>query len=450
MPVNSSLLPLLICPSTKLSLLEDEGYLHTTQKESDRLSYPIIDGIPWLLPNPQNSLIDWSIKLNHFYQILSDEINTLDQAFKSSSGATQDRLGILLTGKQKFIRTVFDLMAPVVQNPMAQKSTYDALNDQAPNTQNLLSYEANLYRDWVWGEEENNLSFDIINQHIDSLKEKKLLVLGAGSGRLAWDIHHQYSPAITVATDINPLLVLATQRLLNGKELSIFEFPLQPRTTQNVAIEHTIAPLPQADNFHYIFSDATKPAFIKNAFDTVVTPWFIDIQPLELSRFLQQLNQYIDVGNQWINFGSLVFHQNRDALCYSIEEVKAIAAQQGFEITDIQESQIPYLKSPYNAGHRVENVWSWTATKTHDVEPIKQTQHLPPWILDLKKPIPKADYFQQFTITHRLYALLSADVDGRTSLTKIANKLAKQQKMHPDEALNLVRNLFIDLYTQHN
>jgi uncharacterized protein YbaR (Trm112 family) len=446
MPLNSELLKLLACPVNGRNLVEKENTLTTETGEV----YPIISGIPWLLPNPQNSLIDWSIKLNHFHQVLSDEIQELEQALPHTSGPTQQRLQQLFTGKQKFLHTVFDLMSPVVRNPMTSKSSYDALSDIAPNTQNLLSYESNLYRDWVWGEEENKMSAEIVGNLINSKKCSKLLVLGAGAGKLALDIHNSVNPNITVATDINPLLVLAAQRITQGDGLTIYEFPTEPRCSEYTAVEHTINSTKAPDNFHTIFSDVTKPAFTKGSFDTVVTPWLIDIQPLELGHFLQQLNQYLSVGDQWINFGSLVFHQNRDALCYSIEEVKTIATAQGFEITELQEHEIPYLKSPYNAGHRVENIWCWTAKKTHDVSPNNQTQNLPDWLRDTTKPIPKAPYFQQFSITHRLYAQLSAEVDGRTSLKKIANKLAKQQRMNPEEALQLVKNLFIDLFRQNN
>ncbi len=447
MQLDNRLLKLLACPTTGNSLQQSGD---TLKDESSEHAYPLIEGIPWLLPHPQNSLVDWSIKLNHFYQVLTEEISELEHSSQSPSASTQQRLQQLLTGKQSFIRTVFDLLSPVVRNPMASQSTYNALNDIAPNTQNLLSYEANLYRDWVWGGEENQLSANIVSQHIDKEQCKNLLVLGAGAGRLALDIHQACSPAITVATDINPLLVLAAKRIIEGHGLNIYEFPMQPLKSQCAAIEHQIAGITPPDNFYYAFSDATKPAFIKGSFDTVLTPWLIDIQPLELSRFLQQLNQYIDIGSQWVNFGSLVFHQKRDALCYSIEEVKAIAEQQGFEIHNIQQQQIPYLKSPYNAGHRVETVWSWSATKTKNVTPIEQVQTLPAWLLDIKKPIPKTNYFQQFTITHRTYAQLSAEVDGRTSINKIANKISKREKINTEEAVNFVRNLFIDLYRQNN
>jgi len=445
MTITPDLLSMIRCPLKGSELTLGEGVLHAVDSSE---VYPLINGIPWLLPNPQNSLIDWSIKLNHFHQVLNSEIEQLETAIHATTGLTQERLQKLQHGKASFNRSVFELLTPIVRHPMASKGVYDALSDIAPNTQNLLSYEANLYRDWVWGEEENNISRDIVCQHIDQSRCEKILVLGAGAGRLAWDIHNTIAPKMTVTTDINPLLVLAAQQILNGKGLSIYEFPEQPINSDHVAIEHNVEGQKPLDNFHTIFSDANKPCFKKASFDTLITPWFIDIQPLEFSRFLQQLNQYIGIGDQWINFGSLVFNQQRDAFCYSIDEVKAIAKEQGFEIKAIKQQQIPYLKSPYNAGHRIENIWSWSAKKIKDVEAISETQTLPEWLRDTNKPIPKLDEFKQFSARHRLYAQLGGEVDGRTSIKKIGSKLAKKHSIDKEEAETMARNLFIDLHDQ--
>lgn len=447
MPLAQELCELLVCPTNQNPLILEQNTLFSDDKNTH---YPIINGVPWLLPNPQNSLTDWGIKLNHFNQVLLSEIQSLEKDVTRSTGATQERLNRLLTAKQVFIRRVSELLLPVVSAKAGTKNAYDALHDRAPTTQNLLSYEANLYRDWVWGEEENRITADLIYSHMQGLKCDKLAVLGAGAGRLAIDIHKKCLPQITVATDINPLLVMAAEYLLQDQTFSFYEFPLQPRKTEFVAVEHQIKGEAKPKGFHFLFSDVTKPCFKHAAFDSVLTPWFVDIQPLEFGRFLQQLNQYIPIGGHWINFGSLVFNQKRDTLCYSIEEVIEIAHTKGFKIENIQEHDIPYLKSPYNAGHRMEHVWSWSAQKIADVEPLKLTQNLPAWLLDDKQPIPQTQYFQQFSFTHRIYSQLSALVDGRTSISKISRKLARQNKMDETEALNLTRKLFQDIYRQNS
>jgi len=446
MPLAADLHQILVCPTNRKPLrLHDQSLI-----SSDEASvYPIINGVPWLLPNPRNSLVDWGAKLNHFNQVLLSEIKSLEKELKHAHGATQTRLALLLNGKRSFIRRVSELLFPVVGAQASTQAAYDALRDKAPHLQNLLSYEANLYRDWVWGEEENTLAADIINARLGDVVCGKIAVLGAGAGRLALDIYQHRQPDMLVATDINPLLVMAAEYLLSGESLNFYEFPLQPRKTEFAAVEHTIKGQAKPENFYFVFSDASKPCFKSGIFDVVVTPWLIDIQPFELGRFLKHLNQYLPEGGTWINFGSLVFNQRRDALCYSIEEVKDIAKKQGFEIGDIRESEIPYLKSPYNAGYRIERVWSWSAKKIADIKAPNSPQVLPNWILDDKQPVPTANYFQQFSHTHRIYAQLAAEIDGKTSLSKITKKFSRQNKMDEEEASQLVKNFFIDLYQQN-
>ncbi|VUD53387.1 hypothetical protein TDB9533_01824 [Thalassocella blandensis] len=435
----------------KSTVLRTVNETDTLPHDKGVTRYPVVGGVPWLLPNPQNSLLDWSGKLHHFAQVLAAEIKQLEHELSRVEGLTHDRLSRVLQGKQHFIRRVGELMMPVIATPQAPLRIYDALRDRAPSAQNLLSYEANLYRDWVWGEEENQASLKILSDLCSEGQSRwRTLVLGAGAARLAVDLHEALNLPFTVATDINPLLMFAAKHILNGKDLDIYEFPLHPRTEQDVAVLHAIKGHKVDQNFHLLFADATKPALAAHAFDCVVTPWLVDIQPLEFSRFMRQLNHYVPIGASWVNFGSLVFNQQRDAFCYAIDEVKQIAAQQGFDILEISQHQMPYLKSPHNAGYRMETVWAWRAVKTQDVAAEASPQVLPGWLLDPQQAIPKAPYLEQFAFTYRIYAQLAAEVDGRTSIEKIGKKLAKQNKMNPEEGIQMVTNFFIDLYTQNS
>ncbi len=447
MNIHQQFIDLLACPLSGEALSLNNGELIS---ELSGESYPLINNIPWLLPNAQNSLQDWGGKLNHFNQTLVAEIQSLQAELASASKYSSSRIETLIAAKKQFLRRVSELVLPVVASPAAKKEVYDALRDRAPNIQNLLSYEANLYRDWVWGSEENAESLSLVLKMFGERVPQKIMVAGAGACRLALDIHEHFSGAMTVANDINPLLLLAANHLLNGKPLPIVEFPMQPRKSEFVALSHDIKGLDSwPENFHLAFCDVNKPAFKPGCFDAVITPWFIDIQPLELGRFLRQLNGYLPSGGIWVNFGSLVFNQKRDAYCYSIEEVQHIAAENGFEIEVLEENLMPYLKSPYNAGHRMEHVWAWRAIKKADVPTEQNPQNLPEWLLDLDQVIPNQQYFKSFSLTHSIYASLATEVNGKLSIAQIARKIARVNQMDEQEALRLVRNFFADLYLQY-
>lgn len=439
---------LLRCPVTGEQLERQGEELRTGDGEHQ---YPLLQGIPWLLPHARNSLLDWGAKLNHFRQVLAAEIAQLERELKNAPAFTRERLTRMRDAKQAFAQTVTELLMPMASARVAEKSLYDALRDRAPSTQNLLSYEANLYRDWLWGEEENRLSADLVLNQFGESSPDKLLVLGAGSCRLALDLHVALAPRMTVATDINPLLLLAADRIFSGQDFSLHEFPLQPRDAHNVALEQHFTGLDAwPEGLHLAFADVASSPFVRHAFDAVVTPWLIDVQPYELGRFLKHLNQYIPVGGQWVNFGSLVFNQRRDAYCYTVEEVREVAAANGFAIEEPVETEIPYLKSPHNVGYRVERIWSWRARKTADVAAEAGAQVLPEWLLDVTQPIPRLRYVHDFAQQQRVHAELAAEANGKTSIKAIAGRLAKQNRIDPEEATRMVRGFFLEIYQQNH
>jgi len=408
-------------------------------------NYPIMQGIPWLLKNPLHSMVDWSVKLNHFNRVLSSEIANLENEVKHVSGETEKRLAMLLEGKKHFQLQVSELVSPVVTTKVASKPIYDALSDRAPNTQNLLSYEANLYRDWVWGEDENAQTCEIVSAHI---KENvgNMMVLGAGSCKLALDLHEKLKPTLTIANDINPLLLFAAKEIIFGEGLTIAEFPLHPRSSGFACVQHSIPPVnSKPNNFHLLFSDAAHPCIKQGSIDTLITPWLIDIQPYELSKFMRCLNHYLPIGGTWINFGSLVFNQSRDVHCYSIEEIRNVAHSAGFDIEAIEEYEIPYLKSPYNAGWRMERVWTFKAIKKEHKKQTEDLQTLPDWSIDPQKIVPKTAEIEQFVFTHKTYSELCANIDGKHTLIQLARKLAKQQKMDEKEALAMIKNFYLKM-----
>lgn len=439
MNLNQAFLDLLCCPETGQPLQLSNDKLVASGAANE---YPLVGGIPWLLAHPRNSLLDWGAKLNHFQQTLLQEISELEQARKQSEGAVHDRIECLLLAKKDFLLELSKLLEPITQAKVSQVEQYNALLDRAPSTQNLLSYEANIYRDWQWGDEENELSKNMVLEYAPD-KLGKLCVLGAGACRLALDIHLEAKPELTVATDINPIFLFAVDKMLSGESFLLTEFPLYPKLTEYVAIKHRMAALEQRpDNFHLCFADSAKPPFKKHSFDTVLTPWLIDIQPHEFRRFLKQLNQYLPVGGRWLNFGSLVFNQARESLCYSSDEIVELAAEAGFEIEEMVQREIPYLKSPYNAGYRMENVWSWEAIKRGDVAAETELQLYPSWLLNTSEAIPKSQEFESQRQQSLFLADILARVDGSTSISSLAHQLAKSNDGSAEEFEQLLVHYF--------
>ena len=64
----------------------------------------------------------------------------------------------------------------------------------------------------------------------------RMLVVGAGAGRLAYDVHARRRPATLVAADLNPLMMIVARRMFSGGRVELYEFPVAPRDLASHAV----------------------------------------------------------------------------------------------------------------------------------------------------------------------------------------------------------------------
>ena len=143
------------------------------------------------------------------------------------------------------------------------------------------------------------------------------------------------------------------------------------------------APEAVDENFHLVLADALRPPFPDGVFDTVVTPWLIDIITEDLPIFAARINRLLKSQGRWVNFGSLAFASPRKARCYSPEEVKAIVGEQGFSDPYVSQATIPYMNSPASRHGRQERVFTFSAYKERDVDKPERHKALPDWLVSM-------------------------------------------------------------------
>ena len=98
-------------------------------------------------------------------------------------------------------RRLKNLLAPLdLTNLKASYDTLIALKTRLPADQGLTTYYDNIHRDWNWGDAENSASLELVQKALGhgGLGETAL-VLGAGAGRLAYDLHQASDTSLTVA-----------------------------------------------------------------------------------------------------------------------------------------------------------------------------------------------------------------------------------------------------------
>ena len=416
-----------------------------------KIDFPNIDGIPWLFAEPQASLGEWRGRLQFALQKLSQEAAGLEAELKNTElrALTRRRLERHKKSLEDHRRKLAKLLQPVdVQSLAGNYESYLALRTRLPSDQGLNTYYNNVHRDWAWGQEENDASLKQIRAVLhDNAELGDVLVLGAGAGRLAYDMHMQLDCKRTIAFDFNPMLLLVAQRVTRGEQLKMHEFPIAPRSLEDDAVLRTLsAPEPVSDGFELVVGDALRPPFAPASFDTVVTPWLIDIITDELDVFAARVNTLLKTDGRWVNFGSLAFSGPQRASHYSPEECKAIIAESGFTDPYVAEATIPYMCSPASRHGRQEKVFSFSAFKERDAQKPERYRALPDWIVTGKEPVPLSQSFRTQAMTTQIYSFIMSLIDGKRTLKDMAVILEKQKLMTRDEAEPAIRSFLTRMY----
>jgi uncharacterized protein YbaR (Trm112 family) len=416
-----------------------------------KVDFPSIDGIPWMFAEPDASLGEWRGRLHFALQQLSHDAARADEELKDKDlrPLTRRRLERYRKALESHRRTLQKLLKPIdVQSAQGSRDTYLALRTRLPSDQGLNTYYANVHRDWSWGGEENEASLKQVRSVVnDSAELGKVLVLGAGAGRLAYDLHMQMDCAATVAMDFNPLLMLIVKAVTAGERLKLHEFPIAPRSLEDDAVLRTLeAPEVAGDGFYLVLGDALRPPFAAGSFDTVLTPWLIDIVTEDLPVFATRINRLLAEGGRWINFGSLAFSDTARARQYSPEETKAIVAEAGFSDPYVSEATIPYMCSPASRHGRRERVFTFAAYKERDAGQPPRHRALPDWIVTGEQPVPLTPSFRSQAMTTQIYSFMMSLIDGRRSIKDMAVILEKQKLMTREEAEPAIRSFLIKMF----
>jgi uncharacterized protein YbaR (Trm112 family) len=412
--------------------------------------YPLVDGIPWLFAEPEAARGEWLVRLREFATELEAQAAryraTLEET--ASRPVTRSRLKLLSSACSDHARRLRSLLAPLdAAEPLAAPETYRALVASLPAGQGLTSYYANLHRDWCWGAEENEAAFKVVDAALGTADPGRVLVVGAGAGRLAYDVHARRRPAALVAADLNTLMMIVARRMFAGGRVHLYEFPLAPRDLASHAVLRDLrAPSAAAPGLYPVIADASRAPFATGAFDTVITPWLIDVLDEDLATFAARINQWLRPGGRWVNSGSF-FPQHPDPVrCYSIDELPGLLAAAGFVDVDIREERMPYLASPASRHGRMENVITFSAVAGS--RPAAPPLHpaVPEWLDNVDMPVPRIPQVESEALAMRVHTFVASLIDGTRTLRDIAGVLVEQRLMVADEAEPAVREFLRRLY----
>jgi len=423
--MSDDLLSLLACPRCDKTPLAqtDSNYSCAACK----IDFPSIDGIPWMFAEPQATLGEWRGRLQFSLQQLGHESARLDAELKNKElrPLTRRRIERYKKATESHQRSLQKLLQPVdVQSLHGTYETYLALRTRLPADQALNTYYANVHRDWAWGDDENAASLKQVRAVLhENVSLGNVLVLGAGAGRLAYDLHMQMDCTSTVAMDFNPLLMLIAQSVTRGDSLKMYEFPIAPKSLEDDAVLRTLS----------------APEVVRDGFELV-------LGSEDLPVLAARINGLLKKDGRWINFGSLAFSSPERARCYSPEETKAIVAENGFSDPYVSDASIPYMCSPASRHGRQESVFTFSAYKERDAEQAPRHRALPDWIVTGKEPVPLSPSFRSQAMTTQIYSFIMSLIDGKRTLKDMAIVLEKQKLMTRDEAEPAIRSFLTRMY----
>jgi len=450
------------CPSCRageLSKAATEPGLKCTQCAE---YFPVFecghDRIPWLFADPLNSRLHWKARYNGFLHSNSLDLERLRQARRQleKGAAGYRRVNHVLHAREQYRNQVVKILAPLELEDIGWPADATGLlQSRLPRNQGLSSYTTNIYRDWAWDNGENDALLDAVasvlcadpRTHIGSV-----LTLGGGACRLSYDLHRRYAPALSVVLDMNPLLLQIGSRCIQGESVPLFEFPVAPLdAAASAVLQQCVAPEPlTGGDMRYVLGDALNLPFAPGSFNTVFTPWLVDIVSQDLKLLLPQINQCLDDGGMWLNTGSLAFFHHDESWCYSEKEVLELIEECGFEILSWERKDVSYLQSPHSAHGRTESILSFLARKTESVEAPAPVTYLPDWLLETSRSVPSSTEAAIQSSNYLLKSQVLAAVDGKKTISQIGKTLARQYGLGVPETIHAVRQILIDAWEEHS
>jgi len=391
---------------------------------------PVLGDIPWLFADPQSMRAQWRGRLQFLVLSIEREVRTLRTELAGDlSVLARQRLELLAAAYEDHARRLTQMLTPL--DFAATNTGYEthlALRTRLPTDQGLTNYYVNLHRDWAWGTAENDASLALIRsvaEHPRKLGQHTC----AGSGVGSACVRYAYAVCATAYRRdgiFNPLLLFVARDVTRGAELELYEFPIAPRRLADHAILRSLsAPQPVRAAFHIVAADALRAPFAPEAFDTVVTPWLIDIVSEDFASLAARVNALLRPGGSWINFGSLAFSQGTRAQRLSFEETLEIIGRTGFAQPAIGEQSIPYMASPASRHARLESVVAWCARKESAAPPATAEGTLPDWIVLGDRPVPLLEEFQS--------------AGGRNTHSRLCNGAHRRSAQHSRHGANACR-----------
>lgn len=408
------LIDLLACPRCGGALTGDGG---APSCAACGVGYPPLGRVPCLLPDGDRWRALWRAQLAAIHVEADDTLAVFAGELRKPALVPDTRARL---ERQTAIarQMVADIDAAVADvGPPADEP------EPIPGYQPLESLHL-LHRDWGWPESDENARALGVVERVLCAPLGRVLVIGAGACRLAYDLHVRHGAVETVALDVDPLALSVAARTIAGERVALTEARSDATDLARLSAPRTLhAPDGPARGLNVVLGDGLAPPLRPHAFDTVVTPWFIDLVPPDGRDLLGVLRRMLAPGGRWLNYGPLLYPLARPpALRFSREEWWALARRAGFEVERTTVETMPYSLSPLTQRGRIEECLAWSARAGE--LPADRAGEPPSWLVLPWLPVPDFPGRAMFHHENAAFAAIVGLVDGRRAIDDIAAQIA--------------------------
>lgn len=383
---------------------------------SEYQNYDLIGNIPCLYSDKESALSEWSLKINAYIKEEETHLKHLQHRTNlAESKLTRKRLNDQLQARTYNLKQIKKILGDFFVNKEDQTIL---------SSQQIHSYFDNIFRDWVWGEEELNAHIDILSK--SDLSKKTILVLGAGAGGLSYLLAKKYPDSFFVDIEHNPLLAKVNFELTSGNSLKLSEYSTFPKSLDNTSKKHELK-AEKIANKETVLATFPDLPFKEKSFDVVIAPWFLDILDMPFENALFCAREFLKEEGSFLFCGPSNVHKKQATGQICIDEMEELFNLYFHEV-ESEAKFIPYLASPLASQRRIENVSFINASRvTSHVPDVKLLNQL----IDLSFTAEFEQYKTMTIVKGQILSHINSDI----TVEGLAEILKEKFNLSPEEAL---------------
>jgi uncharacterized protein YbaR (Trm112 family) len=435
----SPLLDLVVCPGCSGRLtMENDSF--ACNSDGCGLCFPPLGRVPCLLPRPGQWLDLWRKQLGLIHAEADRTIATFDAEARKPGllRTTLQRLREQSELTRKIVAEIDGVLVPAIGQPIAHA-------DPIPGFSPLETLHL-LHRDWGWPESDENARALGCVERVLGAPLGRTLVVGAGACRLAYDLHQNHGATMTVAVDIDPLVLLVAEKVVHGDRVVLTEARSNATEITRLSAVRTLeAPSGTVDRFYPLLANGLALPLADESFDTVVTPWFTDLVPPDQRDWVTKVRRLLRDEGRWVNYGPLLYPPSRPAACrFSREELLELVEMAGFEVEKTTSELMPFSLSPLAERGRLEACLAFSARKSSVTN--DDSRDPPKFIVLADLPVPDFGGRSLFYHQAATFRAVVELIDGSRSINQIAAAIIARAGTHPAAIVDTIRYCLLEVH----